>query len=130
MAMLGLLTVPGSLLVVAVSLTGCSSPGQPAASNSVEATSAMRVCQAALRSPVVSATATTVGDIRRLTIGPGQRPAQHAFGSLADSSAAAWCWTGASGDYVSYGATLDGQKIELASLGGFTTTPSGPPVVP
>lgn len=90
----------------------------------------MKVCQTALRSPVVSATATTVGDIRRLTVGPGQRPAQHAFGSLADSTTAAWCWTGGSGEYVSYGATLDGQTIQLAKLGGFTTTPSGPPVVP
>lgn len=113
--------------VVALALAGCSSEQPQRREGS---SSAMQTCLNALRSPVETAAATTVGEIRSLTVGPGYRPAEHAFGALRDESPAAWCWTGGDGTYVSYGATADGQFVELAAVGGGGSVPTGPPVIP
>lgn len=120
----------GLVLLVTVALAACSSSGSPSASSAGTDQTAMAVCENALRAPVATAMGTTVGEIRALTIGPGARPAEHAFAGLPSSSPAAWCWTGGSGEYVAYGATPDGQKIMLAAIGGTGEAPSGPPVVP
>lgn len=120
----------GSFAVLALALAACSPSESSVTPNEDAQSAAMSMCENALRVPVETATATTVGEIRGLTIGPGARPAEHAFGGLPDSSPAAWCWTGGSGTYVSYGATPDGQQIQLVTIGGGDRAPSGPPVVP
>ncbi len=131
MAMSSGLIATGSVAVLGLALAACSSSGSSVTPSQDAQSEAMQMCENALRVPVAIAVATTVGDIRALTIGPGARPAEHAFGGLADASPAAWCWTGGSGTYTSYGVTPDGQQIQLVSIGGEgDRAPSGPPVVP
>lgn len=120
----------GALVLASVGLAACATSGTSTEPTQASDPAAMSVCENALRVPVATAMATTVGEIRGLTVGPGARPAEHAFGGLADDSPAAWCWTGGSGTYVSYGATPDGQLRELVSVGGVSRAPSGPPLVP
>ncbi len=97
------------------------------------ATDAQQMCERALGVGTVlsSGPVTTVGELRSLTEGPGYRPAKNAFPGVADSSAAAYCWTkGASDLYDSLGVTGNGESVRLASIGGVRDVPSGVPVVP
>jgi hypothetical protein len=115
-----------------------SATGAPAAQRSRDA--AETACRRALGSAVVSAAATTVGDVRALSLGPAPAPEARAFPGAADSSPAAWCWTAAAGSesaspgatgstYTAWAVGPSGAAIKLVSIAGQTATPSGPPVV-
>lgn len=120
-----------SAVLTALVLVGCSSPSQNASPTARQGrTTAMQTCRRALGQSVASASTTTVAEVRALTMGPNQHPARKAFPRSEGSAPAAWCWTGGSGNFVSYAATQDGQKFKLATFGGYSVTPSGPPVVP
>lgn len=90
-------------------------------------------CEQALGADkVISAgPATTVADLRNITVGPRYQPAKNAFPGVEGSSVAAFCWTKGGADlYDSYGVTTDGKSVKLTSVGGMPSPPSGPPVVP
>jgi hypothetical protein len=107
---------------------------------------ALATCQVALGPAVVSASATTVGDIRGWDYGPaaasrgtepphGIQPGKDAFAGDAPDAFAAWCWTGKPSDWVSWGVDLHGQKVRMAEITGPTTgtdtgVPTGGPMIP
>jgi hypothetical protein len=139
-------TTGSSLLLSAVCvavLSGCSSNGsdsplvtpssEATAGTSAEPSRAAQWCSAALGADKVlsSGPVTTVGELRRLTQGPGFRPAKDAFPGLPGTAPAAYCWTRGAGDvYDSFGVTDGGLNVKLVSVAGLTAVPSGPPVVP
>ena len=128
-----------TLLVATVVVAGCSNAMPPPSASkadrarSSQTDAAQTMCENALGAgKVVSAgPMTTVGDLRSMRQGPGFQPAKDAFPGSAKDDAAAFCWTkGAADLYDSFGVTADGQRVKLVSVGGMTTPPSGPPVVP
>ena len=114
-------------VVASVALAACSSHDGPTPRKTSQAEA---ICAGSLGAASVSAAETSVGEIRGLTIGPGQRPAKDAFPGVSDSTPGAWCWTGGPTDFVSYGVAATGQRIVLANVGGMSGIPSGPPVIP
>jgi hypothetical protein len=104
---------------------------------------ALSICEAVLKEPIVSASATTVGDIRAWSYGPaapatgssqpsGIQPAKGGFPGDAASYFAAWCWTGTPGDWVSWGVDTTGQKVKMAQIEGAMSgpPPTGGPAIP
>lgn len=105
------------LLAVAV-LAGCGGNDEPRS-----------FCTAAGLTHVVSATISSVGEIRQRTVGPGNQPAKGAFGSAPDTSRAAWCTVSRGpGEYEIFGAA-DGTAVSFVTTSG-PSVPSGPPVAP
>jgi len=92
---------------------------------------ASALCKAALGDAYLSASLTTVGEIRDWGHGPtNERPAENAFPGIADSEPAAWCWTGTPDHATDYG-VAHGQAVKLMTvIGPNSSTPSGPPLVP
>jgi hypothetical protein len=117
-------TVVG-LVGVMLAVSACST-GNPEG-----APTPQQICEKALTTRVVSSgPLTTVGDLRGLTEGSGYQPAKNAFPKLPASAAASYCWTAGNGEYLSFGVTLDRQKVSLGGISGSTEVPSGPPVIP
>jgi hypothetical protein len=121
---LAVVVAAGATLILAAA---CSSPSPPAPHKTSPAEA---ICVAALGKVTVSGVETSIGEIRRWTVGPNQRPAKDACPGVPDSARGAWCWTGGSQGFVSYGVTATGQTFEFAEFHGMSSTPSGPPAVP
>ena len=129
-----------AVLASALLLTACTTTApEPPVSQvsgqtaSAQTADAQQMCENALGAGrVLSAgPVTTVGELRAVKQGPGLQPAQSAFLGVAADAAAGFCWTkGAADLYDSFGVTADGQQVRLASFGGVSTVPSGPPLVP
>lgn len=119
--------VAAAVIAGLVVLTGCST------GSATQAEGPQTWCERALGADKVltSGPATTVGDLRSVTMGPGYKPAKDAFPGVAGTTPAAFCWTKGSGDqYDSWGVTDDGKSVKLASVGGISGPPTGAPVIP
>ena len=118
-----------ALVLAATALVVAECTGSAGRESVATSTRAARMCAAALRGGVASARMTTVGDVRAWRVGPNQQPARRSFPGTPDSDPAAWCWTGAAGNFASF-AVARGQSFGFGSVGGWTRTPSGPPAFP
>jgi hypothetical protein len=87
---------------------------------------------------LVSATATTVGTVRRTNIGGprGLRPGAHAFPGVTDDQPAAWCWVYSStpsppkkAEYTVY-VVVNGKSPFRYFGVGMDTVPPSPPSGP
>ena len=123
--------------VAVLGLSGCTSHHNvgaptpiPKASSPVTLTGPERDCSRAGLRHVVSATATTVGEIRELREGPGGLPYRDFFSTLAPNYPATWCWTADSPQgYVAH-AVASGEALTAGTMGGLSEPPSGPPMFP
>jgi hypothetical protein len=111
---------------VPLCLVACASASAPVPSPSGQVAT---ICSTALGSTYVSASLTTVGEVRAFRVGPNLQPAHDAFPGFADSEPAAWCWTGGPSGFTSYGVAR-GESFKFATFKGTHGTPSGPPAIP
>jgi hypothetical protein len=135
------LAVASAVLVVLVGFGGCARDGDtnpgtgPGAVTPATTIDSLALCRQALPArDVVSATPTTVGDLRTWGYsGPvQQRPLLNVFPSSASSEPAAWCWTREAVDsYAAWGAhATDAAEHAITLHGPTNLTPSGPPIIP
>jgi hypothetical protein len=130
-------TAAATAAVAVLGLSGCTSDHNvaapkpiPIASSPGALTGAERDCSRAGLRHVVSATTTTVGEMRELREGPGGRPYRDFFSTLAPSHPATWCWTeGAPQGYVAH-AVAAGKALTAGTMGGLAQPPSGAPMFP
>jgi hypothetical protein len=123
--------------VAALALSGCTSHHNiaapkpiPTTSSPVALTGPERDCSRAGLRHVISATTTTVGEIRELREGPGGQPYRDFFSTLAPSHPATWCWTEeAPQEYVAH-AVAAGKALTGGTMGGLSQPPSGAPMFP
>jgi hypothetical protein len=93
---------------------------------------ATQLCDAALGADAVVSAGpiTTAGQVDAqsagVTAGTAQ-PAKDLFPGFPYSWPAAYCWTGGNGTYSSYAVLEAGPSVQLTTVSGRTTTPSGPP---
>ena len=96
-------------------------------------TEATRLCSSAFATRYLNSAPGTVGDVRSLTVGPGNRPGKDAFIGESDRQTVAWCWTGGPGDYTLYAVVQGHPPLKIEGLGGplETQTPApGPAAIP
>ena len=91
---------------------------------------AQKACSQARLTRVVSATATTVGEIRGQREGPGQQPYKEYFNGVADSHTAAWCWTQEGPHKWQAHAVAAGKAEPAGTVEGPDAPPKGPPRFP
>jgi hypothetical protein len=93
---------------------------------------AEHLCQRAVANEKTSAPA-TVGEVRSWRVGADADPSPTAFAGQKDSDFAAWCWTGANGNFTVYAVDAQGASFRYGGTYGLPSNlsvPSGPPVIP
>jgi hypothetical protein len=92
--------------------------------------SAKSLCQNVFGTKALNWSSGTVNDVRTLAIGPGFRPAPHAFPKAKANETVRWCWTGKPERYDLYAVSTGYKSIRIEGL-GVTQTPSpGPAPIP
>jgi hypothetical protein len=135
------LAVASAVLALLVGLGGCTrdrdtSPGTGLdASTPATTTDPLGLCRQALPDrDVISATRTTVGDLRAWGYsGPLQKhPLGNAFPASAPTEPAAWCWTREAVDsYTAWGVHApDLAERAITVTGPTDEIPAGPPIIP
>jgi hypothetical protein len=101
---------------------------------------AASLCAHALHRSVGSQAITTVGAVRRLSVGgppplnsgdgsiTGEYPAHGAFGTSADSAPAAWCWVRQGSWWAAYGVGPDGSAVLFSKVSDTGGVPAGQPI--
>jgi hypothetical protein len=89
-----------------------------------------QLCSHALLAPVASAGPfTTVADVRALVSGSTPAAAPNVLPTSPDGAVAVYCWTLHGSTGRSYAVTTDGHSVQLSTVNGVTTTPSGAPTM-
>jgi hypothetical protein len=115
---------------VAVSSSSSQHPsGRPAEGSAA----AVALCRQV--TGTLTATKTTVADVRQLAVGPDAHPAEHAFPGAPGGAPAAWCWTqDSAGDYLAWATTPGFPPVHVGGLAGPVVheepVPSGEPAIP
>jgi hypothetical protein len=118
------------MLARPASLSATSSSAVPSPPFESEAASAAPECEKALVGlDVASSSRTTVGEARRLRVGPGSLVLKDSFDGIPDSEPAAWCWTRTPNGFDAY-AVSGTDAIKVASITGLTNPPTGSPQIP
>ena len=93
-------------------------------------TVASQFCRLAFGSRVLNSAPGTVGDLRTLVVGPGDRPAPNAFPGRLTGEIIGWCWTGEPGNYVLYAADGGYQPVRVEGITVSQTPAPGPAPIP
>ena len=116
-----------SIVLLALSLAACTDgPTKPSP--------ATELCSRALGHTAKLATATTVGDVRTLSVGPAQNLHSDAFPGARSTDLAAWCWDGphtrsdGGAEYTVMAVGPDGASVLIGYPGQIE--PSGVPFFP
>jgi hypothetical protein len=93
-------------------------------------TEAANLCSSAFGSYHINSAIGTVGDVRTLTVGPGFQPAKDGFIGVPAGHAAAWCWTGSSGDYRLYAVVRGHTPLKIEGMAVAQVPAPGPAPIP
>lgn len=96
------------------------------------------LCQFALGASVVASSSTTVAEARAWFVGgpspatsesASRHPARDAWPGIPGDTPAAWCTTGANGNYTFYAVGPDGTDVRLETVNGVSGPPPNHPLV-
>jgi hypothetical protein len=119
-------------LVAAASVAGCSHGARSSAPTTPQER-AIAVCRSAAPkgTAFLNATAATVGEVRKTTIGTAAASGgvlAHDFAPAPEASFAAWCWARtAPATYVAYAVGPDGTRVIVGTTSGNVAPPDGNP---